>query len=318
MNKLNKKVFYKIISRFKRLFLGTHGDDGLILRLFVYFLLISIGFVYLYPFLYMIIDSFKNLDDLLDPTVIWIPTSFHLGNYIKAISVLKYQSTLLQTILIAGLSAIAQTISTAVIGYGFARYNFPGKKLIFGLILATFIIPPQITVIPVYLMFKQYKILGTILPFLIPAGLGQGLRSAIFILIYYQFFRMIPKSLEEAAQIDGAKNLQIFYKIVLPLTIPAIIVVFLFSFVWYWNETYLAALYLGDNITTLPLELQKFADTYSKMYTSVRDVTSMGNSLNESIKLSGMVLTILPLLILYMITQNWFVESSDRAGITGE
>jgi multiple sugar transport system permease protein len=304
------------ILKIKRIFMGMQGTDGLLFKLLTYGLLIGIGFVYLYPLLYMGSFSFKSLDDLLNPLVNWIPTEFYLGNYEKANEVLNFFSTLLETLYVTVLPALAQTAVAAVIGYGFARFEFKGKKVFFVLVLATFIIPPQVTLIPRYIFFNELNILGSLQAFLLPAAFGQGLNSAIFILIFYQFFRMVPKALEEAAQIDGAGHLRIFLTIALPMAVPAVIISFLFSFVWYWNETYLAAIYFGDQLTTLPLQLQKFVATFQKMFPAEMGLS--GNQLNEGIKMAGTVLSILPLLIVYFITQRWFVEGVDRSGITGE
>jgi multiple sugar transport system permease protein len=306
----------KYYLKTKRIFLGMQGTDGLLFKILIYGLLIGIGFVYLYPLIYMGDYSFKSLDDLLNPLVNWIPTHLYLGNYTKANDVLSFMPTLMETLYVTVLPSIAQTAVSAVVGYGLARFEFRGKKVLFVLVLATFIIPPQVTLIPRYIFFNDLHLLGSIKAFLFPALLGQGLNSAIFILIFYQFFRMIPKALEEAAQIDGAGHLRIFITIAIPMAVPAIIISFLFSFVWYWNETYLAAIYFGDQLTTLPLQLEKFVATYQKMFPAQMGLGK--NQLNEGIKMAGTLLSILPLLVVYFITQRWFVEGVDRSGITGE
>ncbi|ALC92869.1 ABC transporter permease [Bacillus sp. FJAT-18017] len=292
------------------------GTDGFLFKLLIYGLLIGIGFVYLYPLIYMGVYSFKSLDDLLNPLVNWIPTQLYLDNYSKANQVLDFFKTLGETLYVTILPSVAQTAVAAVVGYGLARFEFKGKKVLFVLVLATFIIPPQVTLIPRYIFFNELNILGSLKAFMLPASLGQGLNSAIFILIFYQFFKMVPKALEEAAQIDGAGHFRIFFTIALPMALPGIIISFLFSFVWYWNETYLAAIYFGNNLTTLPLELQKFVATFEKMFPA--EMGLEGNQINEGIKMAGTILSILPLLIVYFITQRWFVEGVDRSGITGE
>jgi multiple sugar transport system permease protein len=172
--------------------------------------------------------------------------------------------------------------------------------------------------IPTYIFYKKIGMLGNIFAFILPALFGQGIKSAIFIMIFYQFFNMVPRVLDEAAEIDGASPLRIFYKITLPLALPAIIVVFLFSFVWYWNETYLTGLYMKD-IKTLPMQLINYADSFRLIY-PVTDVNSEGyvDTLNEAIYMAGTLLSILPLLVIYFGLQKWFVEGVDRSGITGE
>jgi multiple sugar transport system permease protein len=315
MDKVDWKNKWETLKvKVHRFLFGIKETDGIILKLVVYALLVGIGFVYLFPMLFMFSSSFMTLDDLVNSMVKWIPTEINLDNYIKALKVLDFKRTLIQTLLVAGVPSIILTISSAIIGYGFARFEFPAKKLWFVLMIATFVIPPQVTMMPTYLLYKKYDLLGSLSTFIYPALVGQGLKSALFILIFYQFFKKLPVVLEEAAQLDGASHVKIFYKIAVPMAVPAFIIVFLFSFVWYWNETYLAGMYFGSDMSTLPLELQQFTDSYEKMFPP----NSPASKLNEGIKLAGTLLTIVPLLLVYFILQRWFVEGVDRTGITGE
>ncbi|MFB1051003.1 carbohydrate ABC transporter permease [Paraliobacillus sp. JSM ZJ581] len=313
----SKKVRVEnLIIEVKRILFGAHDKGGILSKLFIYALLIGIGFVYLYPLIYMGSYSFKSLDDLLNPLVNWIPSEFYIENYEKANGVINFFQTLGETLYVTALPALAQTAVAGLIGYGFARFKFPFHKSLFILVLATFIIPPQVLMIPRYVFFNELGIIGSVQSFLLPASLGQGLNSAIFILIFYQFFRMIPSSLEEAANLDGAGHFRIFIKIAVPMAVPAIIISFLFSFVWYWNETTLAATYFGNDLTTLPLELQRFSASFEQM--NAAELGGSENKINEGINMAGTMLTILPLLIVYFLTQRWFVEGIDRSGITGE
>lgn len=311
-----KGIDRRTIDKTKRVLWGFTGE-GIVYKLAVYFLLSLIGFVYLYPLFYMITYSFMNTEDLINPLITYIPSGFYMDNFAKAAEVMDFLNTLWQNVLASFVPAIVQTLSAAVIGYGLARFRIPGKSVLFALVLATFIIPPQITMIPQFLMFKDLGLIGSIFSYIIPAAFGQGIKSGLFILIFYQFFRSIPKSLEEAAQIDGAGAYKIFAVICVPMAVPAFIISFLFSMVWYWNETLLAALYLGDKLTTLPLELQNFAVTYQKVFPADPNAQT-GRSLNEAINMAGTFLNIIPLLIFYFFTQRWFVESIERSGITGE
>lgn len=301
-------------QQLKKFLLGSNSKTGILSKILVYGLLIGIGFCFLYPVLYMISHSFKDLGDLLNSSVNWIPTQFYTENISRAYQVLNYAGTLMQTIFVAVLPSLLQMIVASVVGYGFARYNFKGKKVFLALVMSTFIIPPQVTVIPRYILFNQLGLLGSIAAYAIPAGLGQGINSAIFILIFYQTFKTIPISLVEAARLDGAGEFKIFTNIGLPIGSSAFIITFLFSLVWYWNETYLASIYFGDALTTLPLELQRFVATYNNVFSTGEGVAGI----NEAIELAATLLTILPLLVIYFVSQKWFVESVDRSGITGE
>ncbi len=302
--------------KFKRFFVGMKFTDGLIYKVVIYTLLISFAYIYLYPVFYMITNSLMTVDDIINVAVKWVPTKLNWENYriIFSSSDFNYFGILKNALILAFVPAASATVSSAIIGYGFAKFNFPLKKILFVLMLMTFIIPPQITMIPTFRMFSRYNLLGSLNAFFIPAIMGQGLNGAIYILIFYQFFRMIPKSLEESAEIDGASRLKIFLKIAIPLAVPAIIIVFLFSFVWYYNETYLSGLFLGDSgFTTMPLAISTYINSFGGFESDPRAMM-----LYQAIRLAGNVLTILPLLILYFFTQRYFVESIDRTGITGE
>lgn len=312
---LIKKDFTHAGIKVKRLFVGVKFTDGLIYKFVVYALLFSFGYVYLYPVLYMVTNSFMTMEDIIDQGIKWIPSSLNFENYRLVITELNYLKSLLDAIYLAAVPALSATVSSAVIGYGFARFKFPLKNLLFVLMLMTFIIPPQITMLPMFRMYSKYELLGSIKAFVYPAILGQGLNGALFILIFYQFFRMIPRSLDESAQLDGATPFKVFTRIYIPLAIPSIIIVFLFSFVWYYNETYLSGLYLrGSDLLSLPLKLEQYINNYTSIYPE----GSQARELMQAVKLAGNVLTLLPLLILYFFTQKRFVESIDRTGITGE
>jgi multiple sugar transport system permease protein len=302
-------------SKFRRFLFGMSFTDGIVFKIAIYTLLISLGYIYLYPMFYMLTNSFMTLSDIISVSVNWIPSSLNWENYRIVWTAIDYPSALLDAIILAGLPALSATVSSALIGYGFARFDFPLKKLLLVLMIMTFIVPPQITMLPTFRMFANYNLLGSIRTFIYPAILGQGFNAAIFILIFYSFFRMIPKSLDESAQLDGAGPLTIFFKIAIPLAVPAIIIVFLFSFVWYYNETYLSGLFLrGSDMLTLPLRVEQFFTNYTSLYPE----GSRAAELIQSAKLAGNILTILPLLILFFFTQRYFVEAIDKTGITGE
>lgn len=304
------------MDRLRLVLLGSRTHRGLVFTAVLYALLVAIGFVYLYPLLFMFVTSIKSPADLLNPMVQWVPTELYMGNYEKAFRVLNYARTLLASILVSVVPSVLQTLVASLVGYGLARYRFWGKNLVLLLILATFIIPPQNTVIPQMLTYREQGLLGNPLALILPAALGQGYRSAIFILIFYQTFVSLPKVLEEAARLDGASDLRIFITIAMPAAIPAYIVSLIFSIVWYWNETFLTVIFLGGGVTTLPMQLSRFAQAYENLYPP--GVVNIFDRLNEAVKMSGTFLNILPLLVMYFILQKWFVESVERTGITGE
>lgn len=305
-----------IVTRARWFLFGNRAHRGITFTIALYALLIAIGFVYLHPLLFMFVTSIKSPDDLLNPMVQWVPTELYFGNYAKSLLVLNYSQTLVSSILISVIPSLLQTVVASIVGYGLARYRFRGKRLVFVLLLATFIIPPQNTVIPQMLRYRDLHLLGNPLALILPAMLGQGFRSAIFVLIFYQTFLSLPKVLEESARLDGASDLRIFFTIAVPSALPAYIVSFIFSTVWYWNETFLTVIFLEGGVKTLPMQLSQFTQAYENLYPP--GTVNIFDRLNEAVKMSGTFLNILPLLVMYFVLQRWFVESVEMTGITGE
>lgn len=312
-----KKNFTK--EKFHRFVFGTKEKEGAGKQIIVYGLLICIGFVYLYPILYMFSTSLMNRDDLLDSSVKWIPSTLFLQNYIDAGKSMDFWVSILKGIVIAGVPTLCNVVVCMLVGYGFARFEFKGKKILMGLLIFSYILPSQVTMIPTYVLYNNMKIVGTLWAFVLPAIFGNGLNSAIFILIFYQFFRQVPKVLIEAAQIDGAGYLKSFIKIAVPSAGPAILTVFLFSFVWYWNESYLTSLYVqGLSANSFWVNLVVQLSNFDTKFTSLQQTGDAATNLNECVRMAATALSVLPLLIMYFFLQKHFVESIDRAGITGE
>ena len=307
-------------EKVRKFFMGSKEKQGFLKVFCIYALLICIGFIYLNPILQMLSKSFMNLDDLLDSSINWIPSKFILSNYAQAAKSMDFWASPGKSIILAGVPTLCNLISCAIIGYGLARFEFPFKKVVLAVIVFTFILPSQVTMIPTYALYSQIGILGTILPFVVPPLLGMGINAPIFILIFWQFFRQVPKVLIEAAQIDGAGYFKSFFRISLPSATPAFITVGLFSFVWYWNESYLTEMYVSGVMTksgwtSLVIQLDNFASNYNSYATTA---ASGATSINEAINMSGTMLSILPLLLMYFVLQRYFVESIDKTGITGE
>ena len=312
-----KKKFTK--EKLHKFMFGTRERQGVGQQIAVYGLLICIGFIFLYPILYMISTSFMDRNDLLDSSVKWLPSTLYLQNYIDAAKSMDFWKTLGKGVIIAGVPTLCNVLVCMIVGYGFARYNFKFKKLFMAILLFSYILPDQVTMIPTYVLYNDMKILGTIWTFVLPALLGNGLNSAIFILIFYSFFKQVPKVLMEAAYIDGAGHFKAFFRIAIPSAVPAIITVFLFSFVWYWNESYLTELYVQglstkSEWTNLVIQLKNFDTSFNTRATTGDTATS----LNESVRMAATSLSILPLFLMYLILQRQFIESIDRTGITGE
>lgn len=316
MHKISSFLSEEKKLKTKAVLLGTAWKPGIINRIILWSLLVIFGFVFIYPLIYMVSYAFMTPSDVVNPFVHFVPTSFfYFENFQTAFVVLDYFASLAGSLLLAVFSALLQCVAASLTGYGLARFKVPAKGIILALILVIFIIPPQATMIPQMLMYTDLG-MDNVLAFFIPVLFGQGLKSSVFILIFYQFFSFLPSSVEDAAKIDGAGTLRIFLSIEAPLSGGAFVLTFLFSFVWYFNETTLTSLFLGSNFQTLPLALESFAQTYQKL--GMGETGRTGKNINEAVYMAGTFLSVLPLLLIYFAAQKRFVESIDRAGITGE
>lgn len=284
----------------------------LFLRIATYIILINVCFVFLFPVIYMFSTSLKTVADLADLTVLWIPRTFFWRNYELAISGMLYWQAARNSIIISLGSGILQTVACSFVAYGFARIPFPGRDILFLLVLFTFLVPPQTIIVPLFILYRNLGFMDTYFPFLIPALFGHGLRGALFILVFRQFFRNLPYELEDAARIDGAGPFSVYWRIMLPLATPAIIVVFLFSLVWHWNDFFEPTIYLFDqNNFTLPLRLSILSAALLQMLAG----QGAGDEFNEAVIMAASFLVIMPPLIIYLFTQRYFVESVDRTGL---
>lgn len=293
---------------------------NLIARIVIYFVLICVGFVYLEPIFEIIAKTFMSAEDIIDPSVNWLPKSLSLNNLKVASGVLKVGPTLRNTILWSGGMAVAQTLVSALTGFALSRYDFKFKKFWFVMIVLAFIIPTPVTMVPRLMMFvtaqeaMSIQLIGTALPQAAMALLGQGVYSTVLILVFYTAFNMIPTVLDEAAQIDGASAIKVFWFVVVKMSATTILVVFLFSFVWNWNETYITGTLMRNNIELLPAKLNMFNSEFDSL------VSAQGGAfkLNEAYKMAATLISISPLLILYAFVQKQFIQGIENTGITGE
>ena len=233
---------------------------------------------------------------------------------------LKVGPTLRNTILWSAGMAVAQTLVSALTGFALSRYDFKFKKFWFVMIVLAFIVPTPVTMVPRLMMFvtaqevTAIQLIGTALPQAMMALLGQGVYSTVLILVFYTAFNMIPRVLDEAAQIDGASAMKVFWFIVVKMSATTILVVFLFSFVWNWNETYITGTLMRNNIELLPAKLNMFNSEFDSL------VSAQGGAfkLNEAYKMAATLISISPLLILYAFVQKQFIQGIENTGITGE
>jgi len=298
--------------------------NNLLISILRAILIIAISYVILLPILTKISSSFMTKDDLVDKTVYWIPRNPTLYNYKIVWQFMNYPKSLLNSVLLTTVVSIIQLLSCAMVAYGFARFDFKGKNLIFGLVIFTLIVPPQTIMIPLYLNFRNFNffglmsksinLLGTYWPFILPAITANGLRNGLYIYILRQFFKSMPRDLEEAAYIDGAGLFETFYRIMLPGAVPALVTVFLFSFVWQWNDDVFLTLYLSGNADFLPQAIQNIG--YVILHSLEGEFSAKWLDQYASLfQNTAALLFIAPLLILYGFMQRYFVESIERTGL---
>jgi len=284
-------------------------------RAVVYLILADVGFVFLFPVIYMVTTSFKSAEDLNDPTVVWLASGLSsvTQNYVYAFKALDMLLSGRNSIEISVISAVLQTVSCGVVGYAFARIPFPGRGPLFAVVLLTFLVPPETIIVPLFILYKNLGWIDDVYyrPFIVPSMFAMGLKGPLFIMIYRQFFRGMPYELEDAARIDGAGAFKTFWFIMLPLARPAMLVTLLFSLVWHWNDYFEPLIYLNrTQFFTLPMRL-------SALGQSLNDVTNGQGSefYNEAFTMAACFLVITPILVIYLFTQRYFVTSIDRTGL---
>ena len=297
--------------------------SNIAMSVFRFLLLLGLGYVILYPLLSMLSYAF-NGDYLGNATFVWIPSKFSLTNIKVAITYLEYWDSLKNTVLLAVVSAVLQIFSCSLAGYGFARFNFKGKNLLFLIVLLTIIVPPQTYIISTYLDFRFFNFFGigklfgfkvnlinSFWTFWIPSIFSMGLRSGLFIYIFRQFFQGLPRDLEDAAYIDGCGAFKTFLQIMLPNAASACLTVFLFSFVWHWNDYFVSNMMFQIKNEPLSVVMFRQAD-FSRGKGPVGIDWNMKYMLNAAV-----LLNILPILVLYVVAQRYFIESIANVGIKG-
>ena len=296
-------------------------------------LLFGLSFVLLYPLIYTLSIAFRQPIDMANPAVIWIPRHLTLENIKDAYRFMDYTQSFWNTIKLGLVSSVLQVISCSLVGYGFARFRFPLKGLAFGLVIFTIIIPPQVVYVPTYMMFKDFDIFGILglagqitgqkltftllnspLTLYLPALFGVGIRSGLFIYIFRQFYRNLPRELEDAAYIDGCGHMQTFLRIIVPNAKAAFLTVILFSIVWYWNDYYYVSMYFS-NMKTVSTALAGLVDAFTTdvNFESLRTDPYMITTRLQA----GCLLVITPMLIMYIALQKYFTEGIERTGLVG-
>jgi multiple sugar transport system permease protein len=291
--------------------------------LFRALLVTGLCFIILYPIILKLSVVFRSRSDMYDPTVLWIPKTFTWDNVLKAIEAMDYWVAFKNTFLLSLGTTVLQVIACGLAAYAFARLRFRGSGILFMLVVFTIVVPPSTIMIPTYLTYRYFDFFGllglfglpeinlidTVWPFVLSSSLASGLKNGLYIYIFRQFFRGIPKDLEEAAYVDGCGIGSTFFRIILPNAVPAIVTVSLFSFVWQWNDSYYVSMFF-NKVPVLSTQLSAMSSTIYQTITNEPVYVSM-------ILNTGILLVMAPLIIMYLFVQRYFVESVERTGIVG-
>jgi multiple sugar transport system permease protein len=299
-------------------------------------LLFGMCFLIIQPLLDKLSISFMAQDDLFDSTVISIPRNFTTENYrIAAESeVLNYWKSLFETSYIIVISSALQIAACTLAAYGFARYKFPLKGFWFMCVMLIIVVPPQTIMASLYLNFhffdifgiikliqgEPYNMLNNVLGFWMLSATGMGLKSGLYIFLLRQYFRGVPKELEEAAWVDGCGKFKTFIRIMIPDASPMLVSCFLFSFVWQWTDTFFTTLFLNSYKMLAPC-LGSIAERFSQYWSKVNTISGAGiaslapTALIQAMIATGMLMCLAPLILLYLVAQKAFVESLSQTGI---
>ena len=302
------------------------GDIGY--RIIRAVLLFGLCFLILQPLVNKLSVSLMAEENLYDATVINIPRDWTLVNYKMVQEMIGYWKCLFNSAWVSLLVAVLQVAAATLVGYGFARFNFPLKKFWFGCVILLIIVPPQTIMSPLYLNFRYFDIFGiftaitgnslnlqkTMYPYLMMCATCMGLKSGLYIFMLRQYFRGVPKELEEAAYVDGCGNLQTFIRIMLPDAKSMIVSCFLFAYVWQWTDSFYSKMFLG-NMELLPKGLNSIAGRIDQFVRSTGYGTQASAGLLNQMISTGTLMAVFPLLVLYLFAQKGFVESLSQTGI---
>lgn len=294
-------------------------------------IIFGICFVILYPMYLKLSVSLMNESDLYDATVKYVPKHFTLENYSKVLKGLEYWKSMALTALLSAGVSLLQMVACMLTAYSFARFRFPGKKLLFGCVIFSLIVPPQIVMLPMFMKFRFFDIfsifktltgsslnlIDTPWPMLIQAVTCTGFKNGLYIYMLRQFFKGLPKELEEAAFVDGCGKFRTFVQIMVPSSLPMMVTVFLFGFVWQWTDSFYTNMYI-PKASLLANKLNSLATVMHQQYSDMGgNMTFVSPGFASQMNNTGSLLVILPLILLYLVCQKYFVEGIERSGIVG-
>ncbi len=353
-------------DRLKARFLNFYFISKIVVWIFRLVLMVGVAYIVLYPFLAKISGSVMAKEDFVDATVRLIPKNFTLDIYRTIYSDLGYWTAFRNTLIVSLIVAVIQTMICALIGYGFAKFKFKGRGIVFLFVILTIVIPHQTMQVSMFMEFRYFDVLGilrllkgggiqvfghnikewgpgvasffeklnilpntmfgreltqnglkltdTYAPMVMLSLAGLGFKNGLYIFLFRQFFRGIPDELEESAYIDGSGTFRTFVQIILPLSVPMLITVFLFSFCWQWTDQFYTSLFFPAEKTQTLVKIA--TKDISVKYYSALNTSYAGQKLYESAITNTFGLTIIfPLVILYVFLQRFLVQGIEQSGL---
>ena len=325
--RLRKKVF------------STYFLTNVVWYAFRFILMLGISFVILFPFFSKIAGSFMAPQDFKDATVNIIPKNFTLETYATIFIENNYMSAFLNTVLLSLICAVLQTFVACLIGYGLAKFKFKGSTVVLFLVILTMVVPHNAIRISLQMRFDymdiggfgtipglfaaffnlfgvdfRISLMNTFAPLILLSAFGLGFKNGLYIFMMRQFFHGVPDELEESAYVDGSNTFRTFFQIIIPLSIPMMITIFLFAFSWQWTDEFYTTIFFKEGSGTILMP--NIVGTPKSLQLKYNDITDMG-LYNIAIRNTCGIMIILPLVILYLFCQKYIVQGIERSGIVG-
>ena len=262
--------------------------------------LIGLSCLFMIPLLITLSDSLKTFYEVYEVPRVWIPKPPRFGNFVRVFQMLPFHLFIFNTVCIVGLTLFGQVLTGCLVGFSFARLRWPFRDFFFVVLLCTIMLPPQITLIPVFIMFNKIGWVNTWKPLIIPAYFGGGVFN---VFLMRQFFKTIPVDLEDAARIDGCSTIRIFFQIMVPLAKPAIATICVLGFIGRWNDFQGPLIYLSDYVK-YPISMGIY------MFKS-------GEAMFANYIMAASLISVVPVLIIFFSAQQYFVKGIVLSGIKG-
>jgi len=277
----------------------SYKKKNKIKRFLTYATLIGLSLLFLFPFAWMVFTALKPENEVITFPPTLLPIEWDWLNFTEVFEIVPFGTFYKNSLIVAGLGTLGTVFSSALVAYGFARIKGKGRNFWFALLMATLMLPPQVTMIPVYIIWSKLGLVDTLVPLILPAFLG----NSYYIFLLRQFFRQIPREVEESAYLDGANTFQIFWDLILPMSKSSIITVTILSFMGFWNDFLNPLIYLHSTENfTLAVGIMQFQGALTVYWGPM---------------MAASLMMILPLIVIFFTGQKYFVEGVATEGLKG-